>query len=90
MMTSGQQQPVMDPEGRKIKRALVLQVLRDDHPQRWTRAELERELSDLPREGVEAAIEDLAADGVVRIADDEAVRASLCARTLDALGLVSI
>ncbi len=37
-------------------------------------------LSDLPREGVEAAIEELAAEGVVRIADDETVQASLCAR----------
>ena len=25
----------------KVERAIVLQVLRDDHPERWTRAELE-------------------------------------------------
>jgi hypothetical protein len=89
-MTSQQQPTAIDPEARKIKRAIVLQVLRDDHPERWTRAELEHELSDLPREGVEAAIEDLAAEGVVTVGDDEAIQASLCARTLDALGLVSI
>ncbi len=88
-MTDEQQQPAIDPEERKIKRAIVLQVLRDDHPERWTRAELERQLSDLPPEGVEAAIEDLAAEGVL-IDDDGTVRASLCARTLDALELVTI
>jgi hypothetical protein len=72
------------------KRAVVLQVLRDDHPERWTRAELERQLSDFLPEEVEAAIEDLAAEGVLAVSDDEAVRASLCARTLDSLMLISI
>jgi hypothetical protein len=72
------------------QRAIVLQVLRDDHPERWTRAELERELSDFLAEEVEAAIEDLAAEGVLAVGEDETVSASLCARTLDALGLVSI
>ncbi len=71
------------PIDAREQRAIVLQVLCDDHPQRWTRAELERELSDLPREGVETAIEDLAADGVVTVAGDEAVRVSLCVRTID-------
>jgi hypothetical protein len=89
-MTSQQQPTAIDPEAWTIKRAIVLQVLRDDHPEQWTRAELERQLSDLPREGIEAAIEDLAAEGVVTVSDDEAIQASLCARTLDALGLVSI
>jgi hypothetical protein len=89
-MIDEQQQPAMDPEERKIKRAIVLQVLRDDHPERWTLAELECELSDLLPEGVETAIEDLAAEGVLTVGDDEAIRVSLCARTLDALGLVSI
>jgi hypothetical protein len=89
-MTDEQQQAAIDPEERKIKRAIVLQVLRDDHSERWTRAELERQLSDLPPEGVEAAAEDLVAEGVLTAGDDETVRASLCARTLDALALVSI
>lgn len=73
------------------QRAIILQVLRDDHHERWTRAELERQLSDFLPEEVEAAIEDLAAEGVLSINDDdERVSASLCARTLDALGMVSI
>ena len=89
-MTSEQQPTAIDPEEWRIKRAIVMQVLRDDHPEQWTRAELERQLSDFPREGVEVAIEDLAAEGVVTVGDDEAIRASLCARILDALELVSI
>jgi hypothetical protein len=72
------------------QRAIVLQVLRDDHPEPWTCTELERQLSDFLPEEVEAAVEDLAAEGVLTVGDGEAVRASLCARTLDALGLVSI
>jgi hypothetical protein len=74
----------------RAQRAIVLQVLRDDHPEPWTRAELERQLSDFLPEEVEAAIEDLAAEGVLTISDDEAIRASRCARHLDALELVSI
>ena len=75
---------------RMAQRAIVLQVLRDDHPERWTRAELERQLSDFLPEEVEAAIKDLAAEGVLAVGDDETVSASLCARALDALELVSI
>jgi hypothetical protein len=71
------------------KRAIVLQVLRDDHPERWTRAELKHQLSDFLSEAVEAAIEDLTAEGVLSF-DGQQVWASLCARTLDALLLISI
>ena len=82
----------MQPKGSQwmAQRAIVLQVLRDDHPEPWTRTELKRQLSDFLPEEVEAAIEDLAAEGVLTVGDDETVQASLCARTLDALGLVSI
>ncbi len=39
----------------QVERAIVLQVLRDDHPERWTRAELEAEVSDFdPLTGNEA------------------------------------
>ncbi len=33
---------------RIAERAVVLQVLRDDHPERWTLEELEQEIEDLP------------------------------------------
>jgi len=71
------------------QRAIVLQLLRDDHPEGWTLAELERQLSDFLPAEVEAAVEDLVAEGVA-IVDGEKFSASRCARHLDALELVSI
>jgi hypothetical protein len=71
------------------KRAIVLQMLRDDHPNRWSRAELKSQLSDFRPGEVEAAIKELAAKGVVSCEGDQ-VWASECARTLDALMLISI
>ncbi len=88
-MTDAQQEREWTAEDR-AKRAIVLQLLRDDHPERWTRAELERELPDVLPEEIESAVKELAAEGVVTIGDDKAIRASLCARTLDALELISI
>jgi hypothetical protein len=87
-MTDEQQEREWTSEDR-AKRAIVLQMLRNDHPERWTRAELERELPDVPPEAVEVAIEDLKAEGVLSF-DGEQVWASLCARTLDALELIAI
>ncbi len=88
-MTSEQQEREWTAEER-AKRRIVLQVLRDDHPEPRTRVELERELVDVLPEEIEVAVEDLAAEGVLTIADDESIRASLCAWTLDALELISI
>jgi hypothetical protein len=72
------------------QRAIVHQVIRDDHPERWTQAELERELSDLPPGSVRKAIMGLETEGVVEGAQLTVVWASRCLRYLDALGLVSI
>jgi hypothetical protein len=73
----------------QVERAIVLQVLRDDHPERWTRAELEAEVSDFDPLTVNEALTRLEAEGVV-ILDGENVEASRCARRMDALELVSI
>ncbi len=73
----------------QVERAIVLQVLRDDHPERWTRAELEAEVSDFAPVTVNEALVRLEAEGVV-ILDGENVEASRCARRMDALELVSI
>jgi hypothetical protein len=73
----------------QVERAIVLQVLRDDHPERWTRAELEAEIFDFPPVIVNEALVRLEAEGVV-ILDRENVEASRCARRMDALELVSI
>jgi hypothetical protein len=72
-----------------VERAVVLQVLREDHDDRWSRAELQRAASDLPPEDIESAIEYLASQGVVEL-DGDQVWASLGARHLDELGLITI
>ncbi len=71
------------------QRAITLQVLREDHGERWTRAELEREIYDVSPAAIGAALERLREEGVVHL-DGEEVWASRCALHLDALGMVSI
>lgn len=78
------------PDGEEIaERAIVLQVLRDDHDERWSRAELELEAYDIAPLMLGDALARLSEEGVVHLAG-ELVWASRCARHLDALGMVSI
>ena len=72
-----------------IERAIVLQVLRDDHDERWPRAELGRELGDFEPAILELALERLECEGVLCL-DGSDVRASRAARRLDALDLVGL
>ena len=76
-------------ETRRIERAIVLQLLRDDHDERWSRAELAVEVNDVEPSVLRSAIADLERQGVV-VAQDEHVLASPCARRLDELGLVGV
>jgi hypothetical protein len=71
------------------QRAIVLQVLRDDHALCWTREQLQKEIYDIEPEDIARAIQRLREEGVV-ITKDNMVRASRCARWLDDLGMVSI
>jgi DNA-binding HxlR family transcriptional regulator len=71
------------------QRAIVLQVLRDDHPEKWMRVELEQSASDIEPLTVSDALAKLETEGVV-ILDGETVTASRCARHLDALGLIGV
>jgi hypothetical protein len=71
------------------ERAIVLQVLRDDHDERWSRGELERELYDVQPLAIGEALGRLREEGVVHLSG-ELVWASRCARHLDALGMISI
>lgn len=71
------------------ERAVVFQVLRDDHPEPWTRTELDRELPDVEEQAIGVALECLREQGVVQV-DRERFSASPCARHLDALDLVGI
>ena len=76
-------------ETRSIERAIILQLLRDDHDGRWSRAELEAEINDVPPSVLSSAIAHLERQGVV-VAHGEHVVASPCARRLDELGLMGV
>lgn len=64
-------------------------MLRDDHKPCWTRAELEHELYDVDPTAITVALERLAEQGVVQ-PEGEQIRASSCARHLDALRFICI
>jgi hypothetical protein len=71
------------------ERAIVLQLLRDDHDPRWTRAELRRETSDIPRWAMRKAFDRLEAEGVL-VTKAKHVLASRCAQRLDDLDLIAV
>ncbi|HEY4812375.1 MAG TPA: hypothetical protein VIH71_15085 [Solirubrobacteraceae bacterium] len=71
------------------ERAIVLQLLRDDHDERRSRAELGTELGDVEPLALSDAIADLERHGVV-VVQGEHVVASRCARQLDELGMIAI
>jgi hypothetical protein len=71
------------------ERAIILQLLRDDHDERWTRAELHVEASDMELSTLNSAFELLERHGIA-VAQGEYVLASRCARHLDELGLVGV
>ena len=76
-------------ESRRIERAIVLQLLRDDHDERWSRAELETELEDDKPLALSDAIAHLERQSVV-VVQGEHVLASLAVRRIDELGLVGV
>ncbi len=74
---------------RIAERAVVLQILRNDHEERWPRAELAEEISDFEPAVLEEALERLERDGVLHRQGDT-VWAARAARRLDELELISI
>ncbi|HXN36877.1 MAG TPA: hypothetical protein VN892_02470 [Solirubrobacteraceae bacterium] len=73
---------------RGLQRTIVLQLLRKDHPRRWSHTELAAELG--ADEGVlAAALQALGADGVLHEGGGE-VWASRAALRLDELALLAI
>jgi len=76
-----------------LERAIVLQLLRDDHERMWSREQLIGELeSGRPKLGAaadEQTLRRLEQEGVLGLSD-AAVWASSAARRLDALGLIGI
>jgi hypothetical protein len=75
-------------EHRRLERAIVLELLSEDHDARWSRDELAASLR-ADRSTLDAAVERLRAEGVVLL-DGEDVLASPCARRLDALELIGV
>ena len=76
-------------ELRLAQRAIVTQLLRDDHDRCWTVAELRREVTGFTRYRFTQALDFLQGNQVIT-RDARGVSASMCARALDELGLVGI
>lgn len=70
-------------------RVIVQHVLVEDHPGRWTRAELLAQVTGIPQVIVAAELGRLTESGVV-VVDGERVQASPCARNLDTLDLIGV
>jgi len=69
--------------------AVLSQLLRDDHPGLWTRAELDGELEDMSPQKIDHALLRMKAAGAV-ILEGEQVQASRCTRYLDGLGVEAL
>jgi hypothetical protein len=78
-----------DTHDLRTKQAVFLQLLRDDHPEQWSRADLERELLDVDPQAIGGALAFLVAEGVA-IVDGEHVRASRSARCISALEMICV
>ena len=80
-------------DGVGLERAVILQLLRDDHERMWSREQLLTELdfdrSEIGREVVEQALRRLEQEGVIGVSA-AAVWASSAARRLDELGLIGV
>lgn len=72
-----------------LERAIILQLLRDDHERMWSREQLSAELASDRAEVIEEALGRLEKEGVVGVSD-QAVWASSAARRLDVLGLIGV
>lgn len=75
-------------EHRRLDRAIVLDLLEEDHDERWQRDELAAAVR-VERSVLDCALARLQAAGVA-VCDGDEVRASSCARFIDALELISI
>jgi DNA-binding HxlR family transcriptional regulator len=82
--------PGVSPDHRRVERAIVLQLLRDDHDKQWSRTELQTRLNDVEPAALASALERLEQQGVVLVRSADAILASPCARHIDALGLIGI
>jgi hypothetical protein len=75
-------------EHRRLDRAIVLELLSEDHDERWQCDEFVAAVR-VDRSVLDSALERLQADGVAVIEGEE-VLASRCARRIDELELIGI
>jgi hypothetical protein len=80
---------VRSEHDRRIERAVVLQVLRDDHQRLWPVGELKVGLAPIAAPVVASAVDRLEQADVVRV-QFASVWASSAARRLDELGLIAV
>jgi hypothetical protein len=74
---------------RRVQRAIVAQTLREDHDDRWARAELEAELGDTDALTIADALARLESEGVIDL-DGETVQASCATAYLDELEMIAL
>lgn len=73
--------------GQVLEQVILLQILEEDGPQAWPRAELESKLRGEPL-AINDALEHLREEGAIEL-KGELVYASRCARYLDQLDLIA-
>lgn len=78
-----------EQERRVAERLLVLALLCRDHPERWSHAELQDELTGIAAHVIESALEGLVAKGVAVVQAGDAWAATP-ARALDELDMICI
>ena len=73
----------------RLERAIVNRMLTDDHPRRWTRAEIERQLRPQQAPEVDEALEHLLEMGVISVEHDECWP-SQCTSHLERIQVIGI
>ena len=81
--------PLPTAADKQLERAIVLQLLRVDHRERWSDKQIERALNNFKPEAIRKAIVRLEAGSVIYCLD-EFIGASRCAQYLDSLELIGI
>jgi hypothetical protein len=74
---------------RRTQRALVLQLLRDDHDESWPRSELDAELGDIEGQALAYSLRSLHMAGVIELEGDS-LSASPAAWRLQELALIGV
>jgi hypothetical protein len=80
---------VLDAAERRVQRLVVLQVLRDDHEERWSGCELADVLAEVEAEALANAIDGLTREGVL-CAEGDALWASPALVRVSELELICV